>query len=513
MKTLCTIFSIGLLIAMLNAQETRRPSRARPKTEKKAQIATAEEVKALRDALAAQQQQIQELRQELRQRDQQWQQVQTELQQTQRAARTAQEKAAVAATQGSDTVSKLSSDVADVKANMTTAALNTQDEQKRVSGIESLLGRFRFTGDIRVRQEDFFQSYSGCNTDFSCTPRIRERIRLRLGIEGKLNEDFTGGVAFASGVLTDPTSTNDTLTNVFEKKTIGFDRGYITYNPQAHKWLSVTGGKFAYTWQRTNQTFDPDLNPEGFTEKLSFDVPNKFLQSVNFQGIQLLFNEVSKGPDSFAAGGQIGARLKPARRVIVNTSYTLLNWRNEDAILNEPLTVTGGNSPIFAPNGNTNDTFTLNGVNHFRSRFLYSDFIADTSVDTGWAKLPWRILLEAEDNLRAFSNRSHSYLAETSLGQLKNRGDFLFGYAFLRQEQDSVLAAFNESDQRAPTNVLQHRLYVQYQIRNNTALSFTDWIGRTLDTSQVNSVKAAGIKAGQKEPYLNRLQFDLIYKF
>jgi len=42
---------------------------------------------------------------------------------------------------------------------------------------------------------------------------------LRLGLEGKLGEDFTGGLASATGSLGDPTTTNETLTNFFDRKT------------------------------------------------------------------------------------------------------------------------------------------------------------------------------------------------------------------------------------------------------------------------------------------------------
>ena len=56
------------------------------------------------------------------------------------------------------------------------------------------------------------------------------------------------GIFLASGTLGDPTTTNETLTGFFDRKTIGLDRGYITYNPVAHKWLSLTGGKFAFPW-------------------------------------------------------------------------------------------------------------------------------------------------------------------------------------------------------------------------------------------------------------------------
>jgi hypothetical protein len=76
-----------------------------------------------------------------------------------------------------------------------------------------------------------------------------------------------------------------------------------------------------------------------------------------------------------------------------------------------------------------------------------------------------------------------------------------------------VIASFNESDQRAPTNVLQHRVYGQYRVRKNTTAAFTAWIGRTLDSKLQNAILAPGVLPGQTEPYLKRMQFDLIYSF
>jgi hypothetical protein len=400
------------------------------------------------------------------------------------------------------------------------------------------------------------------------------------------------------------------LTNNFDRKTIGLDRGYITYNPVAHRWLSLTGGKFLYPWQRTSLTFDSDLNPEGFDEKLSFDlhkVPG--VQNVTFQAMQLLFNEVSgtgglyKGHDSFVVGGQVSARLKLGL-LTTTPSFLLQNWRYPDAILNSsafavaannaglngnptttpatgntgpipvpgegpgcgnpsvtgagnglptvPINVPGSNGCVFAPNGMTNSTWVdLTKPNapvwHFLSNFLYADFILNNTIKTPSARFPINIILEYENNLNAadhpfdtsarsgctqdpvtlivtctsskpavntsLGKQSHAYLIDASLGQQKNKGDVQFGYAWVRQEQDSVIASFNESDQRAPTNILQHRIYALWKIRANTVAGFTWWHGRTLNSNLLNSALAAGVKAGQVEPYLNRLQFDLIYSF
>jgi Skp family chaperone for outer membrane proteins len=530
------------------------------------QAVTAADVQSLKDAIAAQQQQIQQLTQQLQQNQQAWQQAQQQLQQAQSTAADAQQKAAsVQATsdQQQSTVSKLSSDVADVKTTVTNSVTSGQEEQKRVSALESALGRFRFSGDMRVRGEDYFQR--------GVPDRNRARIRARFGVDGQLNEDFIAGIYLASGTLGDPSTTNETLTNFFARKTIGIDRGYITYNPVAHKWLSLTGGKFAFPWQRTSLTFDPDINPEGFDAKFSFDLHSGPIKNLTVQGMQLLLNEVSKGPDSYATGGNASAKVDFGFWTLT-PSYTVLNWHLADALLQASafvvqatsggttsttggvITTTGsgqlpGEGPgcqpifgydtvapcVFAPNGMTNATFTtVNSAGtavtpHFLSHFLYSDFILNNQFKTGIPRLPLNLLLEFEDNLNAaatpldtkgkktgFGKQNKAYGLDFSLGQAQKKNDVQFGYSWWRIEQDAIIASFGESDQRAPTNILQNRVYALWKMQRNVLAQYTMWFGRTLNTDLENNAATVGktiSAAGAKEPTLKRQQFDLIYTF
>src|SRR5919201_790579 len=251
-----------LLIPALSVGLAAQTSPAKPRTtarQTQAAPVTADDLRALRDALAEQQRQIQQLRDELQRRDQAMQQQEQQLNQLQTSAREAETKAGAAegkTGESAASLAKIQSDVADVKLNQTNAAVSTQEDQKRMSALEGLVNRFRLNGYARVRYESFFQRYDGC-TEVNCPQRHRARIRLRLGLEGKLNEDFLGALYLATGTnvnaaasFTDPVSTNQTLTDFFERKTIGLDRGYIIYQPQAHKWLQLTGGKFAYPWLR-----------------------------------------------------------------------------------------------------------------------------------------------------------------------------------------------------------------------------------------------------------------------
>jgi hypothetical protein len=541
MKSVLRWCVVPLLAGTLVAQTAPKPKAKRAAKPVQPAV-TLQDIQALKDALAAQQQQIEQLKQEVQQKDQAWQQAQQQLQQAQTTASDAQSKAAAAESEANsqkESVSKLGSQMADVQTTLTNTAVGTQEEQKRMSALEGLVGRFRFNGDVRVRGESFFQN--------GVADRNRARVRVRFGFDGKLNEDFIAGIALATGSLGDPTSTNETFTNFFDRKTIALDRGFITYNPVAHRWVSVTGGKFAYTWIRTPMTFDNDLNPEGFSEKFSFDLHSSVIKNFTVMGMQLLFNESTGGTDSYAIGGQASTKLQLGRFWSTTASFSALKWNNVDSLLNASAfsvaqspgegpgckggvqglpASTGGANCVFASNNFTNAVTTV-GTPHFYSQFLYADFILNNQFKTPWARLPFNVLGEFIENPQAkahplgstgavrndLGSQNKAYMVDVSIGQQKNKNDIQVGYAWNRIEQDAVLASFVESDQRTQTNVLQNRFYALWRLRSNTTASYTYWFGRTLNTSLQNATRSTGVAPGQEDARLNRMQFDLIYSF
>lgn len=568
----------GLVSAQTGASA---PSTSTTRKRTKETAVTAREVQELKEALSAQQHQISQQNQLVDQLRSQLQQLLNTTQQANAAAQKAasgvdqaQSTAAQAqqsATEAKSLADQASSSAAEVKTALAVVDTKTQDEGRQLSALEALVGRFRFSGDVRIRGESYFQQRVPDNN--------LARIRVRFGVDGQLNEDFIAGFALATGNLGNPTSTNETFTNVFDRKTIALDRGFVTYNPIAHRWLSLTGGKFAYTWQRTSVTFDPDVNPEGFNEKASFDFSGP-VQNFTIQGIELLYNQANgktaiASQDSYALGGQVSGRLQFGPWT-TTPSFTTLKWNRPDAILEQsafavgatttgfqPATPKGGPTPspitgipvpgegqgcakglsfssfapcVFAPNGMTNATYVDSaGLAHFYSGYNYADFIINNQIQTGLTRLPLNLLLEFLDNLEAeahplntkgaviktLGSQNKEYGFDFSVGQVKNRNDIQLGYAWYREEQDAAIASFVESDQRAPTNILQNRIYALWKLRANALASFTWWHGRALNTNLENNAAlfnnysslATITKAGQQEPYLNRLQFDLIYTF
>lgn len=537
-------------IAQTSSGKTTKPQPARTGTLSK-------EIKALRDTVTAQQQQMEVQRQQMNQLKTQLQQLLDATQQANANTQKVQGDAAQAQTtaiqaQQSAIDAQHAADQAAANATAAKSELSlvdqkSKDDDKRIGALQDILGRFRLSGDIRVRGEDIFQDCPACVT------RNRARLRVRFGVDGRLNDDFIAGFALATGSLGDPTSANETFSNYFERKTVGLDRGFITFNPVSARWLSLTGGKFAYTWTRTSLTLDPDINPEGSNQKLSWDLNTPFIKNFTVQGLQLLYNEVAKGDDSFALGGNVSATFKLGP-LTTTPSFTLIDWGFPDSILNAPAfavqATTSGNPPIQVPgegpgcatgsslpsvppcaiasNGMTNATVVdAKGQRHFLSGYEYADFILNSQLKTGLSRFPLNLILEYEDNLKAadhplnskgavitsIGSQSQAYLGEISIGQIKNRNDLQFGYSFWRSGQDSILATFSESEQRAATNIIEHRIYASWRMRSNVIAQYNAWIGRTLNSNLQHAVLAPGVAPGQTEPFLARHQFDLIYSF
>jgi hypothetical protein len=577
MKMKSLVSFVVLVLAVTVSAQTDSQSKAGAKTTTKPATVSAKEVQALRDALAAQQRQTEQQNRQLEQLKSQVQQLLDVTQQANASAQKAQssvDQAQGAATQAQQSAAEAQkvANQASSRATEATTALaavstQTQEEGRQISALQAALSRFRFSGDVRIRGEDYFQQG---------VPDLNQaRIRVRFGIDGKLNEDFIGGLAIATGAVGNPTTTNETLSGAFDRKTIALDRGFITYNPVAHQWLSLTGGKFAYTWQRTSVTFDPDLNPEGFNEKVSFNFSGP-VQNVTAQAIELLYNAANgksgvASQDSYALGAQFSATLHVGPWTATPSILTL-KWNRPDALLSESAFITGATSTgflptgatkpvtgipvpgegqgcakgssfpsfapcVFAPNGMTNATFVdSKGVVHFASGFNYVDFILNNQIQDGITRFPINLLVEFLDNpdavahplntkgvaITSLGSQNKEYGFDFSLGQTKNKNDIQVGYAWYREEQDAAIASFVESDQRAPTNILQNRIYALWKLRANTTAGFTWWRGRALNTYLENNVALFNnyntsvptiTKAGQQEPYLNRLQFDLIYAF
>ena len=373
------------------------------------------------------------------------------------------------------------------------------------------LGNFAFSGDLRLRYEPFFGG--GVTTSPAPDSRHRPRFRARFNVNAKFNDEWSGGITLASGDQFDPISTNQTETNFFQRKVLNIDRAFVEYKPIWAKTLlrrtgelTLTGGKFGYTWYRTEMTLDNDLNPEGISEVLDFKVKTSLLKRLVFVGFQLPFNEVASGADSFMHGGQLQSHWQWGPRVKFAGYIGFYDWNRTDPI--RPAQT----ARLLV--GSTNNNAAT--ATQFASKFGILDTIARWDVTTWSTHWPLMLQFNFASNTRACSNLVNfappqpvcnprdreAYWAEFQLGQTREPRDIRFGYTFARIEREAVLGAFNFSDLRSPSNVASHRLNFDYQAYRNVTLSFTGLFGRQLTTA-----------TSAEERYLKRLQMDVSYKF
>ena len=132
--------------------------------------------------------------------------------------------------------------------------------------------------------------------------RDRLLLRVRLGVEKQLGEQFQVGVRIGTAAATDfgsnigfngnqdtfnrviaanSRSGNVELGDYFSGKPIWLDRGYVRYTPFFAKTFHLVGGKIPNPFHSgrnpaENLVWDPDINPDGFSAQYAFDfVPDR----------------------------------------------------------------------------------------------------------------------------------------------------------------------------------------------------------------------------------------------
>src|SRR5256884_2978866 len=182
-------FSVLLLVAASNTT-AQTASKPRVRAGKPSSAVSAREVQELRDALAAQQQQMQQQRQQMEQLKSQLQQLLEASQQSNASAQRVQstaEQAQASATQAQQSATdaqrladQASANAVEAKTQLSLVSTKTQDQDKKLSALQDLLGRFRFAGDVRVRGENFTQQ--------GIKDRNRARLRVRFRSEEHTSE-------------------------------------------------------------------------------------------------------------------------------------------------------------------------------------------------------------------------------------------------------------------------------------------------------------------------------------
>jgi hypothetical protein len=135
--------------------------------------------------------------------------------------------------------------------------------------------QLKIYGDARVRFEYLDEQPQNTSAAISkgygtgSTTTNRNRYRLRVGADYTFTDSFNAGFELESGTGGD--SANQTFGNGFAKESINVGLVYLQWKPT--DWLTLTGGKQRNPIYSTDLVWDPDINPEGGSEVLSFTFP------------------------------------------------------------------------------------------------------------------------------------------------------------------------------------------------------------------------------------------------
>lgn len=142
--------------------------------------------------------------------------------------------------------------------------------------------RIKFSGDVRLRAESImfadgneqllYPDYMKINKSQTETgqydrlnvteDRQRLRSRFRFGMKAKVTQGVEAGVRVATGISSNPVSTNETLGDYGKSFDAQIDRGYLKYNSHAED-VVLIGGRFENPFYRTDLIWDNDLQFDG----------------------------------------------------------------------------------------------------------------------------------------------------------------------------------------------------------------------------------------------------------
>ena len=423
-------------------------------------------------------------------------------------------------------------------------------------------------GDARVRYE-IRNGNSGAPSTLVTNPddaqqRNRARYRLRLGLKGKLIDDWFFGIRLETS--TSHRSTNVTFgddSGPFGKTSDGAFVGQAYLGYKGIKGLTLTAGRLPNPFVSTSMVWDGDINPEGLTQqyKKTFNLslggggsstasaesyskdgksmgaaevaaePYKMAIDVFANFGQFVYddrnpenpigpNPVSSGReipenDAYLLGYQVGAKFNFTKDIYFQLAPTLYHYTGYGDSFN---TLFSGD-PSFRDTATPPQTVALNqtGINSL----LVFNMPAEFGFKAG--KIPMRIFsdfavnLDAEDRAEAAGHpdkdgERYAYQIGIGAGKIKARGDWQLAAFWQHAEQfalDPNLVDSDIFDSRVNMEgiALQAGYAVTDAVTFNLTYAYGEQIDNELGTGGIGDIGVNPLREYQL------FQADLNFKF
>jgi hypothetical protein len=371
----------------------------------------------------------------------------------------------------------------------------------------------------------------------------RSRIRVRLGVDAKFTDNFTGGVEVETSENND--SANQTLGNAYGKGSINLGLAYLSYKPT--DWLTLTGGKMRNPLYTTDLTWDPDINPEGGAEVFNWTFPigggesapasrdpkdAKDVKSIvapsggsdeslsigftAFQGIYADNNEYNAptaAPDSahdvwqFVEQVPVQFNFNKSTFIKVAPGFDTYFGGGNNGPSNVPATIdaaeAGGGSEAFTAYNATNDLaiFQAPGEVDWKAAAIpfkfYWDFdlntegkdrIQDVYLRPTPGATPSAASLQAQSQNRELGDNI-AWVAGLQVGQVKKKGDWLVKADFRQVGLGAIDPNLNDSD-------WGDSFLNQQGVKLSASYGFTDFLVGSITAYDTWALKS-GLFAGQ----------------
>ena len=344
---------------------------------------------------------------------------------------------------------KLTKQAEEKKATAPVAISSTQEKNS------DWTSRIKVSGDIRFRQETR-------DSDVTGSEKNRSRIRARLAIKAKVNDEVSAGLRLVTAGGT--TSTNQTLEGGFGGKNIFFDRAFIKWSPKFISGTNLVLGKMKQPWfSVSNNIWDSDVNPEGLAISHKRKIGSVKL---NATGGYFLLTNYDKGSFSddmtmYHAGLSGAMELND----LVTTTLGFNTFIYNGTTIDEYLNCETGKT---CPDGVTG--FAGDNVNgDADADFKLYEVAGKIDIDTGLLpiQLFGNYVINAANDIN--SSEDSAWLAGIST----KYNSFKLSYNYRDTQINAVPDTFNDSDFNAgATGARGHVVKLGYKISKNFSTSF-----------------------------------------
>ncbi len=292
--------------------------------------------------------------------------------------------------------------------------------------------------------------------------RNRQRIRARLNMTAKINDEVNLGFQLGSGTE-DPVSTNQTLDGGFSAKQVNIDMAFFEWKPGMLSGVSVSGGKVRnpfYSPAKTQLLWDNDLTPEGIAFKYSKseDSSNMFLNASYFW-----VDERTEQNDAVLLGGQTGIDYTTSvGKLVFGIGY--FDYQN-----------TKNYVPFFSGNDSAGNSVDSNGMYVFDYNDIefFCEIFPNGLIDNMY------VFVDYVNNIAEDVKYNQSWLAGFSYGNAKEPGSFDIRYSYRYIEKDAIIGAFTDSDFiGGGSDGKGHEINFNYQVASKTKVTATCFINQ-----------------------------------